>query len=185
VAALKWMVTSTQDQEVEGDVLVQILSTNLSSVGQVVPRPDRYVWTIQTLHAASSARDYAAFCSTNDLSTMGTSTGVMRDCSKDSFLKQLRTCGAVLDAEHREFFSRGLRLAFAFDDRDQTNVLRTRITVTSPVVEAREFIADVQQDFGYSVADQATAAYKSLLRLCLVERGRRDNKGIDCKYVDE
>jgi hypothetical protein len=168
--ALEWLAISS----LTGDKPLEAISTASASIGQSVPRAERFVWTIQATHGMNSGRDYAKFLDANDLTSMASVGGVMRDASKQSFFKQLRCLGSVCDDSHTELLGRARRLAFAFDDRAQLFALRVRLTVTTPLVESHEFLASVTRDFGYEIEDSADAAWACLTHLATPQRGRRD-----------
>jgi hypothetical protein len=166
-----------EKEERSMDDIVECVTSSIQKLGATVPRPERFVWVIQMCHRNASDMDYAAFIRTNDLVSMAASEGVLRDASADACGKMRRAMGSVLDEEHRTFFKKSRRLAFAFDDSDQVLVLRGRLTSVETRICAKEFTIDVVKDYGTDTAQNADAAWLGLKRLCLIERGRRHIKG--------
>jgi hypothetical protein len=173
--ALRFFFGETEEMSM-GDT-VEGVTTSIHKLGATVPRPERFVWVIQMCHRNASDMDYATFIRTNDLVSMAASEGVLRDASADACGKMRRAMGSVLDEEHRTFFKKSRRLAFAFDDSDQVLVLRGRLTSVETRICAKEFTIDVVKDYGTDTAQNADAAWLGLKRLCLIEKGKRHMKG--------
>ena len=149
-----------------------------TSCMEAVPRPEKFVWAATNCHAANSYRDFRQFCESAELTSVLSSGRNKTDSGKTTCMQLITAWGAVLSDEHRAVLSKGQRLAFSFDERDQVFVNRVRIVVCNPKVKAHEFVAGVVRDFGHGIDECADAAWESLKALCVKHVGRRGPDGV-------
>jgi hypothetical protein len=144
-----------------------------------VPRPEKFVWAVTNCNAANSYRDFEQFSESAALSSCLPSGRIKSDSGKTVCRNLITAWGAVLSDEHRSVLSKGQRLSFSFDERDQVFVNRVRIVVCHPRVKAYEFVAGVVRDFGHGINECADAAWTSLQALCIKHVGRRGPDGVN------
>ena len=144
-----------------------------------VPRPEKFVWAVTNCNSANSYRDFKQFSESADLSSCLPSGRIKTDSGKSVCRNFITAWGAVLSEEHRSLLSKGQRLSFSFDERDQVFVNRVRIVVCHPRVKAYEFVAGVVRDFGHGINECADAAWTSLQALCIKHVGRRGPDGVN------
>ena len=130
-----------------------------------VPSVERFLWAMSLPSGAASNRSFQQFVTMSDLSSMnGSST---HDRAHKQVRKMQRSVGAVLHNDHVDLTQRAKRLFFSFDDMDQINTLRVRVSFMQPTVGSREFFADAILDFGFDIEDQANVVRRSLQQLCV------------------
>ena len=144
-----------------------------------VPRPEKFVWAVTNCNAANSYRDFEQFSESAALSSCLPSGRIKSDSGKTVCRNLITAWGAVLSEEHRSVLSKGQRLSFSFDERDQVFVNRVRIVVCHPRVKAYEFVAGVIRDFGHGIDECADATWESLEALCVKHVGRRGPDGVN------
>lgn len=149
-----------------------------TSAAEHVPRPEKFVWAIIVSHAAGSDVDYNKFCEAADLTSYLSSEGKMTDSSRRVCRQMILATGAVLHDRHQAILAKGQRLAFSIDERDQVFVMRVRIVVSFPRVEAHEFVAGLIRDYGHGVEEGANAAWACLEGLCTKRVGKRGPDGV-------
>ncbi len=157
-----------EDEPLEG------VTTCSPEVGQTVPRADRIVGALQIVGGSESHRQYTRICAASDLTNPLSVVGNEVDASRQTCKKIIRCAGSVCRDKHQALLRRAHRLAFAYDDRDQVNVLRVRVVCCEPKVEAAEFVADVAEDYGFTEAAHADVVWGGLRRLRVLEKGKRD-----------
>ena len=139
-----------------------------------MPRAERWVWAFSLLRGSASARSFRGFCEANDICSGLATAGAMTDRSRQACQKMWHAGGSVLRDEHTAYFKASVRLLFSFDDRDQVNLTRVRLTRRDPRLESKDIIVDAGRDYGHDIADHANVVYQSLLSLCKVRKGRRE-----------
>ena len=144
-----------------------------------VPRPEKFVWAVTNCHAAGSYRDFQQFCESAELTSVLPTGRIKTDSGRNTCKQIVTAWGAVLADEHRSILSKGRRLSFSFDERDQVFVNRVRIVVSWPSVKAYEFVAGVVRDFGHGIDERADTAWESLKALCIKQVGKRGSDGVN------
>ena len=175
MAALRVVAIANLQPEATTEVDATGVST---SCMEDVPRPEKFVWAVTNCHAAGSYRDFQQFCESAELTSLLASGRNKTDSGRNTCMQLITAWGAVLSDEHRSVLSKGQRLSFSFDERDQVLVNRVRIVVCNPVVKAHEFVAGVIRDFGHSIDECADAAWESLKAMCVKFVGRRGPDGV-------
>ena len=129
-----------------------------------VPSVESFLWALSIPRTNASNRSFKATMAKHDVQWAADMT-----CDRDhKAVKRMQwSGGGVLHDAHVQEVGICSRLFFAFDDMDQINTLRVRISSVTPTVHSQEFYADSVLDFGTSVQCQRDAVKESLEQITI------------------
>ena len=139
------------------------------------PPVNNFLWALMLPHGPCSNRQYKSFMQLHSLDSGN--AGAIIDRGHHTVAKMHGSAGAYLHNKHVDLVSKSVRLSFAFDDMDQINILRCRVTYMTPRVGTCEFVAPAVMDFGVEVEDNEKAVKTSLQRLCQKITGKQSRVG--------